>query len=124
MEIELYVRCCPLYPSCHHLQSEQTEVEDMDMSEVEGMDMSEVQCINMVEEQNHPTNHCLGEVGDMDMVEEYYHLMNHRSYVESMDREDSCMGEDITVEVEVVEREHEGVVLTRHWTNDGAKRHR
>jgi hypothetical protein len=88
------------------------------MSEVEGMDMSEVQVINMVEEQNHPTNHCLGEVRDMNMVEEYYHLMNHRSYVESMDME------DITVEVEVVEREHEGVVLTRHWTNDGAKRHR
>jgi hypothetical protein len=27
------------------------------------------------------------------------------------------------VEVEVVEREHESVVLTRHWTSNGAERH-
>jgi hypothetical protein len=31
-----------------------------------------------------------------------------------MDREDSDIGEDMMVEVGVVEREHEGVVLTRH----------
>jgi hypothetical protein len=29
---------------------------------------------------------------------------------------------DITVEV--VEREHEGVVLVRHWIDDGVERHR
>jgi hypothetical protein len=37
-----------------------------------------------------------------------------------MDREDSGTGEDMTIEVEVIEREPEGVVLTRHWTGDGA----
>jgi hypothetical protein len=31
-----------------------------------------------------------------------------------MDKEDSGIGEDMTIEVEVVEREHEGVVLVRH----------
>jgi hypothetical protein len=34
------------------------------------------------------------------------------------------MVEDMTVEVEVVERKHEGVVLVRHWIGDGAERHR
>jgi hypothetical protein len=58
----------------------------------------------------------------MDMVKE--HPSNHRPEVEGIDREDTDMGEDMTVEVEVVEREHEGVVLVRHWTCDGAKRHR
>jgi hypothetical protein len=52
MKLELYGRCYPLYPSCHHLWSEQIEVEGMDISEVEGM--------NMVDEQDHPTNHQLG----------------------------------------------------------------
>jgi hypothetical protein len=33
------------------------------------------------------------------------------------------MWEDMTVEVEVVEREHEDMVLTRHWTGDGAEMH-
>jgi hypothetical protein len=116
------------------------------------MDMPEVNGMNMVEEHDHPTNHRLGEEG-MNMVEEHYHPMNdrlevedmdivgihmvdvegmdmvkermsnHRSKVEGMDREDSDMGEDMTVEVEVVEREHEGVVLAMHWIGDGAKRH-
>jgi hypothetical protein len=27
------------------------------------------------------------------------------------------------VEVEVVEREYDGIVLRRHWIEDGAKRH-
>jgi hypothetical protein len=76
MKLELYGRCYPLHSSCHHLQSEQIEVEDMDMSEVEGM--------NMVKEQDHPTNHRLGEE-DMNMVEEHYHPMNHRPEVEDMD---------------------------------------
>jgi hypothetical protein len=32
------------------------------------------------------------------------------------------MREDMTIEVEVVEREFEGMVLARHWTSDGAVR--
>jgi hypothetical protein len=59
MELELYGRCCSLHLSCHHLRSEQVEVDDMDIPEVEGM--------NMVEEQDHPMNHRLGEE-DMNMV--------------------------------------------------------
>jgi hypothetical protein len=51
-EHELYERCFPLHPSCHHLQSEQVEVEGMDKTEVEGM--------NVVEEYDHPMNHRLG----------------------------------------------------------------
>jgi hypothetical protein len=31
---------------------------------------------------------------------------------------------DVTVEVEVVEREPDGVMLVRYWTSDGAVRHR
>jgi hypothetical protein len=31
---------------------------------------------------------------------------------------------DVTVEVEVVERELDGVMLVRYWTSDGAVRHR
>jgi hypothetical protein len=34
------------------------------------------------------------------------------------------MGEDRVAELEVVEREPEGVVLARHWTGDGVARHR
>jgi hypothetical protein len=75
-ELELYGRCCPLHLNCHHLQSEQVEVEGMNMSEVDGM--------NIVEEQDHPTNHRLGEE-DMNMVEKHYHLTNHRQEVEDMD---------------------------------------
>jgi hypothetical protein len=85
----------------------------------------------MVDEHYHPTNHRsevqdmdMVEVGSMDTVEEYYHLMNHWSEVQGMDREDSGMGEDMTVELEVIERENESVVLMRHWTGDGAERHR
>jgi hypothetical protein len=44
--------------------------------------------------------------------------------VEGIDREDSDMGEDMTVEMNVVEREHEGVVLVMHWTGDGGEMHR
>jgi hypothetical protein len=85
--------------------------------------------MNMAKEHYHLTNHRLEvedmdmmEVGGMDMVEE--RLSNHRLEVESIDRENSDMREDLTVEVEVVEREHEGVVLVRHWTGDGAEMHR
>jgi hypothetical protein len=31
--------------------------------------------------------------------------------------------EDMMVEVEVVKREYDGVVLMRHWTGNGVKRH-
>jgi hypothetical protein len=65
-----------------------------------------------------------GESGGMDMVKEHYHPMNHPLEVEGIDREDSDMEEDMTVKVEVVEREHEGMVLARHWIDDGAERHR
>jgi hypothetical protein len=41
-----------------------------------------------------------------------------------MDTVDTGMGEDGAVELEVVEREPEGVVLVRHWIGDGAARHR
>jgi hypothetical protein len=40
-----------------------------------------------------------------------------------MDREDSGMREDMTVDVKVVEREPDDVMLMRHWTADGAARH-
>jgi hypothetical protein len=64
-ELELYRSYFPLYPSCHHFQYEQVEMEDMDMPEVEGM--------NMMEEHDHPLNHRLGEEGmnmtDIHMVE-------------------------------------------------------
>jgi hypothetical protein len=58
----------------------------------------------------------------MDMMEE--RSSNHRPEVEGIDREDSDMGEDTAVVVEVVEREHKSVVLARHWTGDGAEMHR
>jgi hypothetical protein len=44
------------------------------------------------------------------MVEKHYQLMNRRSKVEGIDREDSDM-RDMTVNVEVVEREYESVML-------------
>jgi hypothetical protein len=53
------------HPSCHHLQSEQVDVEDMDMLEVEG--------VNMVKEHDHPSSHRLRDEGldmaDIHMVE-------------------------------------------------------
>jgi hypothetical protein len=116
----------------------------MDISEVEGMDISEgmnmvekqnhptnhrlgEEDMNMVEEHYHPMKYRpevedmdmvgihMVEVGGMDTVEEHYNPMNHRPEVEGMDREDSGMGEDMMIKVEEVEREHEGVVLVRHW---------
>jgi hypothetical protein len=38
-------------------------------------------------------------------------------------KEDSGMGKDMTIELEVVEREIEDVVLARHWTGDRAARY-
>jgi hypothetical protein len=64
-----------------------------------------------------------GGGGGMDTVDEHYHPMNHRLEVEGMDREDSGMREDMTVDVKVVEREPDDVMLVRHWTADGAARH-
>jgi hypothetical protein len=81
------------------------------MVEVEGMDM--------VEEHYHLMNH-RPEVEGMDTVEEHYHSINHRPEVEGMDREDSGMGENMIVELEVVERDPEGMVLVRHWTGEAS----
>jgi hypothetical protein len=50
--------------------------------------------------------------------------MNHRSKVEGMNTMDTDIREDRATELKVVEREPEGVVLTRHWTGNGAVRHR
>jgi hypothetical protein len=50
----------------------------------------------------------------MDTMEEHEHPMNHHSDVDGMDREDNDMGEDMMVEVKVVEREPNGVLLVRH----------
>jgi hypothetical protein len=95
-KLELYERYSFRHPSYHHIRSEQVEVESMDMSKVEGMDMPEVECMDMVEDQNHSTNHRLGEEGMnmvssnmvevevMDAVEGYFHPMNHRPKVEGM----------------------------------------
>jgi hypothetical protein len=126
----LYERYSPRHLSCHHLQTEQVEMEGMDIPEVEGM--------NMVEEQDHLANHRLGEEGmnmvdgmdtmeghfhpmnhrpeveDINTVEEHFHPMNHRSEVEGMDTVDTDMGEDRVAELEVVEKEPEGTVLVKH----------
>jgi quinol monooxygenase YgiN len=40
-----------------------------------------------------------------------------------MDTIDTGMRKNRSAEFEVVEREPESVVLTRHWTDDGAMRH-
>jgi hypothetical protein len=50
--------------------------------------------------------------------------MNHRLEVDGMDTMDTSMREDRAAELEVVERESKGVVSVRHWTDDGAARHR
>jgi hypothetical protein len=59
------------------------------------------------------------KVEGTDTVEEHKHPMNHRPEVEGTDREDNGIGENMMVEVKVVEREREGVMLVRHWTSDG-----
>jgi hypothetical protein len=62
------------------------------------------------------------EVEGMDT--EVEHPSKERSEMEGMDTEDIDAVEDMTMEVEVVEREHDGVVLARHWIDDGVERHR
>jgi hypothetical protein len=76
---------------------------------MEGMDMPEVEGTDMIEEQDHPTNHRLGEEGmnmvevsDMDTVEEHFHQMNHRPEMDGMDTMDIGMGEDRATALEVV----------------------
>jgi hypothetical protein len=59
------------------------------------------------------------EVEDMDIVEE--RSSKPRLEVEGIDMIEDMMAE---VDVEVVEREHEGVVLVKHWTDNRAERHR
>jgi hypothetical protein len=125
-ELELYERYSPHHLSCHHLRSEQVEVEEQDyltnhqLGE-EGMNMV-VYGMDTVEDHFHPMNH-RPEVKGMDTVEEHFHPMNHRSEVEGMDMVDTGMGEDRATELEVVEREPKGMVLVRHWTGAGAARH-
>jgi hypothetical protein len=78
-----------------HMSIHRPEKESMDMA---GIHMMKVECMDMVEER--PSKERL-EVEDL-------------------------MVEDLTVEVnvEVVEREHEGMVLAKHWIGDRAERHR
>jgi hypothetical protein len=84
-----------------------------------GIHMVEVEGMDLVEER--PSNHWPEDEG-MDMVEE--RPSKERPEAESMDMEDIDMIKDMTVKVEVVEREHESVVLVWHWIDDGAERHR
>jgi hypothetical protein len=63
------------------------------------------------------------EVEGMNTMKEQDYPMNHQPEVEGMDREDSGIWEDMTFELEVVEREPKEVVLVRHWTSDGAARY-
>jgi hypothetical protein len=49
---------------------------------------------------------------------------DHQPKVEGMNTVDSGIEEDRMAELEMVERELEGVVLARHWTGDGAVRQR
>jgi hypothetical protein len=93
------------------------------------MDMPEVEGMNMMEGHDHPSNYRLGEedipmvkVEDMNMMEEHpsnhwpedestnmmeERMSNYQPEVEGIDREDIDMVEDMMVEPEVVEREHE-----------------
>jgi hypothetical protein len=79
--------------------------------------MVEVDDMDTVEEHFHPINH-RSEVEGMDTVEEHFHPMNHRPDVEGMDKVDIEIGEDRTVELEMVEREPDGVVLVKHCTGE------
>jgi hypothetical protein len=141
--LELYERYSLHHSNCHHLRNEQVEVEGIDMPEEECMDMVEeqnhpmnhrlgeksmnmvgsnmveVDSMDMVDEHFHPMNH-RPKVEGMDTVEEHFHPMNHRPEVEGMDTVDTGMGEDRATELEVVEREPEGVVLVRHWTGEAS----
>jgi hypothetical protein len=103
------------HPTNHRLEEEGMNMVGSNMVKVDGIDT--------VEEHFHLMNHW-PKVEGMDMVEEHFHLMNHRLEVEGMDTLDTCMGEDRAAELEVVEREPQGVILVRHWIGDGAAMHR
>jgi hypothetical protein len=92
----------------HRLREEDVNMVGSNMVEMDGM--------NTVEEHFHPMNHRLNVEG-MDTVEEHFHPMNHRPEVEGMDMVDTGMWEDRAAELEVVEREPEGMVLARYWTD-------
>jgi hypothetical protein len=83
-----------------HMSTHRPEKESMDMA---GIHMVKVKCMDMVEERS----------------------SKERAEVEDMMVEDFTV-EDLTVEVnvEVVEREHEGMVLAKHWIGDRGERHR
>jgi hypothetical protein len=131
----LYERYSLHHLNCHHFRTKQVEVEGMDMIEEQdhpmnhrlreddmnmvGSNMVEVDGMDTMEEHFHPMNH-RSEVEGMDTVEEHFHLMNYRPEVEGMDMMDTGMGEDRSVELEVVEREPEGAVLARHWIGEAS----
>jgi hypothetical protein len=85
------------------------------------MNMVEVDDMDTVKEHFHPMNH-RSETDGIDAVE-YFYLMNHQTEVRGMNTVDTSMWEDRAVELKVIEREPEDVVLVRHWTGDGAARH-
>jgi hypothetical protein len=88
---------------------------------VDGIDMPEVKGMNMLEEHERSLNQrsevevmgmvgiCMVGVECMDMVEE--HLSKQQPVVEDMDMVEDTMAE---VDVEAIEKEHEGVVLVKH----------
>jgi hypothetical protein len=81
--------------------------------------MVEVNDMDTMEEHFHPMNY-RPDVEGMNTIEEHFLPMNHRSKVEGMNIVDTDMGEDRVTELEVVEREPEGVVLVRHWSGDAS----
>jgi hypothetical protein len=105
------------HPTNHRLGEEGMNMVGSNMVEVDSMDTVEVYGMDTVEEHFHPMNH-RPEVEGMDTVDEHFHLMNHRPKVEGIDTMDTGMWEDRAAELEVIEREPEGVVLTRHWTGE------
>jgi hypothetical protein len=91
--------------------------------------------MDMLEEYDHPSNYRLGEedVNTMGMDREEECPSNHRLEDEGIDREEERPSnhrlevegidrEDIDM-MEVVEREHKGMLLVRHWIDDGVERH-
>jgi hypothetical protein len=102
------------HPMNHRLGEEGMNMVDDNMVEVDGMDT--------VEEHFHLMNH-RPEVEGMNTVEEHFYPMNHRPEVDDMNTVDTGMRKDRATKLKVVERELEDVVLTRHWTGDGAARH-
>jgi hypothetical protein len=78
-----------------------------------GSNMVEVDGMDTVDEHFHLMNH-------RSKVEDHFHPMNHRPEVEGMDTVDTAMGEDRAAALEVVEREPEGMVLARHWTDEAS----